>query len=379
MILHTYQIFIIFLYPTTDETMKVTKYEIDMLNVGAADASLIHFYDDEDNDKEYIILVDAGNYSDGKTITNFVRKRYGKDEIDLAICSHCDKDHFGGFVYLLEQIKANKSNRLDISKMWVNDPADHVPMGEIIHTNMSKKTISVKARSVYDLGDKGNLLDLLGELNDKGVVIWQEPFSDPSNANKQWYKCYAFDKHIEVLAPSISNYASLVPEFRNDLKRKIYDTDEEKEDSTIEVRAGNVIYSKAIDEAGDDPSSHNQSSVIFFFKPDDGRLFLFMGDAGRDAVDNFAFKNDVERLKGVYWLKVPHHGSKYNLDNYLLNLIKPEVAYISTEKYGHYMSKAVVNALNKCGTGVYDTIGGSMWHHHGTITRDDYHQATPTK
>ena len=350
-----------------------------MLSVGAADASLIHFFDDEDNNKEYIILVDAGNYDDGKKITNFVRSRYGKSEIDLAICSHCDKDHFGGFFYLLEQIRDKKANRLDIKKMWINDPADHVPMGQIIHTNMNKKTVEVKARTVYDLGDKGNLLDLLGDRCNNDTIIWQEPFSDASESSKRWYKCFDFDKHIEVLAPSISYYASLVPDFRNDLKRKVYDTDEDKEDATIEVRTGNEVYSKTIDDAGDDPSSHNQSSVIFLFKPDDEKLFLFMGDAGREAIDHFAYKTDVERLKGVYWLKVPHHGSKYNLDNYLLNLLRPEVAYISTEKYGHYMSKAIVNALNKCGTKVFDTIAGSMWHHHGTIARDDYHPATPTK
>lgn len=359
--------------------MKIAKYEIDMLHVGAADASLIHFFDDEDNNKEYIVLVDAGNYDDGKKITDFVRSRYGKSEIDLAICSHCDKDHFGGFVYLLEKIRDNKANRLDIKRMWINDPADHVPMGKIIHTNMSKKAVEVKARTVYDLGDKGNLLDILDDLSNKNTVIWQEPFSDPDKSSNAWYKCYAFDKHIEVLAPSISYYASLVPDFRNDLKRKKYDTDEEKEDATIEIKEGNVVYSKTIDDAGDDPSSHNQSSVIFLFKPDDGKLFLFMGDAGRDAIDHFADKSDADRLKNVYWLKVPHHGSKYNLDNDILNLLRPKVAYISTEKYGHYLSKAVVNALKKCGTGVYDTMKGSMWHHHGTIERDDYHPATQTQ
>ena len=350
-----------------------------MLRVGAADASLIHFFDDEDDNKEYIVLVDAGNYDDGKKITDFVRSRYGKSEIDLAICSHCDKDHFGGFVYLLEKIRDNKANRLDIKKMWINDPADHVPMGKIIHTNMSKKTVEVKARTVYDLGDKGNLLEILGDLSNKNKVIWQEPFSDPNESSNAWYQRDAFDKHIEILAPSISYYASLVPDFRNDLKRKKYDTDEEKEDATIEIKEGNVVYSKTIEDAGDDPSSHNQSSVILLFKPDDDKLFLFMGDAGRDAINHFAFKSDVERLKNLYWLKVPHHGSKYNLDNDILNLLRPQIAYISTEKYGHYLSKAVVNALKKCGTSVYDTMKSSMWHHQGTIDRDDYHPATQTQ
>lgn len=359
--------------------MKVTKYEIDMLNVGAADASLIHFYDDDDNNKEYIILVDAGNYSDGKTITKFIRDRYGKTTIDLAICSHCDKDHFGGFVYLFEQIRDKKANRVDIERIWINDPADHVPMGQIIHTNMSKETVSVKARTVFDLEGKGNLLDLLDELNSNKTIIWQEPFADSSRSSKQWYLRDAFDNHIEVLAPSISYYASLVPDFRNDLKRKKYDTDEEKEDDTIEMRDGDFVYSKTIDEAGDDPSSHNQSSVIFLFKPDDGKTFLFMGDAGRDAIEHFAYRSDVDKLNKVFWLKVPHHGSKYNLDNDVLNMLRPKLAYVPTENYGHYLSRAVVNALKKSGASVYDTIGRSMWHHQGTAERDDYRPAAETQ
>ena len=44
--------------------MKVTKYEIDMLNVKAADAFLIHFFNDENN-YEYVVLIDGGNYDDG--------------------------------------------------------------------------------------------------------------------------------------------------------------------------------------------------------------------------------------------------------------------------------------------------------------------------
>lgn len=49
------------------------KYEIDMLGVGAADALLIRFFDDKDN--AYVILVDSGNYSNGKTVADFCKKQ----------------------------------------------------------------------------------------------------------------------------------------------------------------------------------------------------------------------------------------------------------------------------------------------------------------
>ena len=53
--------------------MKITKYEIDMLDVAAADAFLLHFWDDETK-YEYVILIDAGNYEDGKKVAKFIHE-----------------------------------------------------------------------------------------------------------------------------------------------------------------------------------------------------------------------------------------------------------------------------------------------------------------
>ena len=61
--------------------MKITKYEIDMLEVGAADAFLLHFWDDETK-YEYVILIDAGNYEDGKKVAKFIHEHYKKQYID---------------------------------------------------------------------------------------------------------------------------------------------------------------------------------------------------------------------------------------------------------------------------------------------------------
>lgn len=54
--------------------MTVKQYEIDMLNVKDADAFLIHFFDE--NDKEYVVLVDGGRYEDGPTVSNYERRKY---------------------------------------------------------------------------------------------------------------------------------------------------------------------------------------------------------------------------------------------------------------------------------------------------------------
>jgi len=351
--------------------MKVTKYEIDMLNVKAADACLIHFFDEHDND--YVVLVDAGNYGDGQVVVDFIKNRYGKSTIDLAICTHCDSDHFGGFIYLLEQIRDNTKNKITIKEIWVHDPADHIELGQIKWVR-KEETKNVKARSVYDLGDK-NMLDILDGLANQ--IKWFEPFSDAAEFENQPYRASVFDGKIEVVGPSVEFYESLVVDFRNDLSRKDYNTNEDEDDSA-ELKADGTIYSKTLDDAGDDPSDQNQSSVMFVFKPDDNKKFFFMGDAGRKAIDNLKYKSDKDLINKVHWLKVPHHGSKYNLDNEMISHIHPTIAYISTEKVGHYLSMAVVNGLKKCNCSVYSTHQtSSIWHHKNIIQRADYSNAVP--
>lgn len=352
--------------------MKVTRYEIDMLNVKAADAFLIHFFNDENN-SEYVVLIDGGNYDDGKTIAKFIRNNYGKRYIDLAICTHCDKDHYGGLIYLLEQQRDNGYDDMGIREIWVDDPSNHVELGKI-KWYRKQETLEVEARSVFDLGG-ANLMKLIDELVEDEKIKFFEPFADADDYSVGSYVSSKWSGLITIIGPTVDYYSDLVPDFRNDLQRKDYDTDE-NEDSSVDLTEGRV-YSKTLDDAGDDPSTHNQSSVIVKFVPDNKHVFLFMGDAGRTAIDKMSAKN-IASIRNVHWLKVPHHGSKYNMDNYMINLIYPEVAYISTEKYGHYLSKAVVNALKKAGAAVYSTnVNGSMCHHNNTMIHAGYSTANP--
>ena len=100
-----------------------------------------------------------------------------------------------------------------------------------------------------------------------------------------------------------------------------------------------------------------------------------MGDAGEAAFKNIP-KEFESYIKNVSWLKVPHHGSKYNLTNDMINTIKPEVTYISTEKIGSYLSQSVVNALNKVNCNVYSTHKNRGNYLHNQIeNRIDYHSA----
>lgn len=46
---------------------------------------------------------------------------------------------------------------------------------------------------------------------------------------------------------------------------------------------------------------------------------LFIGDAGRNAINHFFHEEDKDKIKDIYWLKVSHHGSIYNMNSYTIN------------------------------------------------------------
>lgn len=345
--------------------MNIVKYEIDMLDVKNADAFLIHFF--TDNNLEYIVLVDGGNYSDGETIVQFIREHYAQQYIDLAICTHCDKDHFGGIMYLLEQMKDNVREHICIKKIWIHDPARHVDAGSIMWITDNEKR-AVKARSVYDINDS-NLWDILDYLISSGKIQWAEPFSNSQETN--------WNGVISVIGPTIEYYTSLVPDFRNDLLRK-KTGDDKAEPDKIDIEEADEILNKRIDEAYDDSSPHNRSSVIFLFTPQKGKKYLFTGDACRESFNNLTDEALYNSLNNLDWLKIPHHGSIHNLDSTLITHFSPKTAYVSTKEYNNYLSRSIINALKKKGVKVYSTnIHGSMNHRNGTPLKKGYHTATP--
>ena len=335
--------------------MIVKKYEIDMLNVGAADACLIHFFDEAGN--SYVVLIDAGNYTDGKTVSNFIQTRYGTKTVDLAICSHCDKDHFGGLVYLLEDMADRPFSSVKIKKLWVNDPGKHVNVDDVKYYR-NQQNAEKEARSVYTLPNGKNLFEVLSKVN----VTVSEAFSDTTFVD--------FDGHIEVLGPTKTYYEAKSLLFRNGLEPvvKTYSGIDRLEDSD----ENGDVKSKALDEANDDSSAHNQTSILVLFTPDDGNKFYFPGDAGREAYDNM-YSVDKDKIKDITWLKVPHHGSRGNMNCAMINWMNPTYAFVSCEGYDKWLDSLIVRVLKRKGCSVASThVSGNMRYHIGVDSRPDY-------
>lgn len=355
--------------------MEVKSYEIDMLDIEDADAFIIHFFDD--NNKEHLVLIDAGRYSDGEKVSDFIRGTYSTYHVDLAICTHCDDDHYGGLLWMIEDMTNNPQTSVDIDNLWVNDPGLHSWASDF-ERRTSDSRVQKQARSVYTLQNGKNFLDIINQLkksgnNNSGMNV-SEVFSDSLHRGYE-----AFGGIIEVIGPSLEYYENQVLAFRHSMKaNKTYpQKNDQEDDDTIEIDDAGIVKSKTLDEAMPDDSHHNLSSIIFLFKPSEDKYYLFTGDAGEDSFKNLKYKGDWNRLKNLHWLKLPHHGSKRNITCAMINHFRPKIAYCTSKCYGTWLSKAVVNALKSVGTQVYSTnINGSMLHHK-INSREGYCTAKP--
>ncbi len=326
-------------------------YEIEMLNVGNADAIILRYVNSRGT--EYIVVIDAGNKNDGIKVAEQIKAFTGQKYIDLAICSHPDSDHIGGFFYLIENMR--------IDEFWIHDPANHVDISEIRKSISEARLTKSMSKITESIDNNINLLEIITK---KGISH-REPFAGV--------------KHdyipLTVLGPSIPFYESLIKNFRDvkqlfeEEKRLEYD---DKDDYENEYEYLLESLSLTLD-ADDDKSSENNSSTIIAFHPENDKKYLFTADTGpmalQEVVDLFP-----EWTKNLDWLDVPHHGSKKNLNSSLIKHFSPKVAFVSGKGKRKYPSMAVVNALKKVGTLVYSTAKSecNIVHRNGLEPRKGY-------
>jgi len=326
-------------------------YEIEMLNVGNADAIILRYINP--NGTEYVVVIDAGNKNDGIKVAEQIKAFTTQKFIDLAICSHPDSDHIGGFFYLIENMR--------IDEFWIHDPANHVDLGEIRKSISEARLTKSMCKITESIDNNINLLEIIRQ---KGISH-KEPFTGVTHNYIP----------LTVLGPSIPFYESLIKNFRDvkqlfeEEKRLEYDDKEEHENDYDYLFES---LSLTLD-ADDDKSSENNSSTMIAFHPDNGKKYLFTADTGPMALQEVVDLH-FDWTKDLDWLDVPHHGSKKNLNSSLINHFKPKVAFVSGKGKRKYPSMAVVNALKKVGALVYSTAKteGNIIHKEGFEMRSGY-------
>ena len=125
----------------------------------------------------------------------------------------------------------------------------------------------------YKEDSKKNLLDLI----DSAGIARTEVFAGD----------YLDEPQITIISPTRDFYESLLPKFRNKLNfHWALEALEENSYSLKDDISDETTLSKTLDDATDDASAHNQSSIVFLLETDEKQKFLFTGDAGRDAFNH---------------------------------------------------------------------------------------------
>ena len=200
-------------------------YEVHYLSVSDADAIIIRY---ENSGDQYVVLIDAGNVSDSDKIKNYIWNHWKTYTIDLAICTHPDSDHKGGFFGLLND------RDVIINEFWLNTPEDVIKEDEYNRLYPKRNRLS-HCRECYDHPtdtDSLNLIDL----------------AVSNKCNVYGAYCGKIHSHIpiSVVGPSLDFYHPLAIEILKNNKRR---KDED-----------NTIYNDI--EVPHHGSKHNLTSVL---------------------------------------------------------------------------------------------------------------------
>ncbi|OGY41074.1 MAG: hypothetical protein A2Y82_01550 [Candidatus Buchananbacteria bacterium RBG_13_36_9] len=341
-------------------------FEIDYLPVGegekGGDAIAIRYGNLLGRrDEQTIIIIDGGNKDSGQSLVNHVKKYYNTDIVDLVVSSHLHSDHASGLTEVLENLKVGK---LAMHLPWNHaDPIKNMFTDGRITAKGLEEKLEKSLQTVKDLETIAT---------NKGIPII-EPFTGMA----------LHGDNIFVLGPSEAYYRTLLANFTvTPEPKKIFSLPKAfvsfgKE--AVKWVAESLDIETLDDDDGTNPENHSSTILLLVF---DDKKFLFTGDAGIPALTeaaNYANNNGVP-LDDLYFLDVPHHGSKRNVGPTILNRIKAQVSYISvpTEGDPKHPSKKVTNALNRRKSQVYQTKGQTLCRRSDDApVRENWGQADP--
>lgn len=311
--------------------------EIDMLSVGNADAIIIRT---SDGPRERVVLIDAGRSGDSEAVINHIEKwTTRKDVIDLLISTHPHDDHIGGLLEVLDKMK--------VQEVLIHDPDTFQEQIE------SLKSIATREQTERAKKSLDSLNKVIDKIDCKGI-LHKQPFTGVE------YKLLD-GATLTVVGPTEEFYANLAPQIKS-----------QQEQTTTYSRSD----AEVVDE-NDDASPFNNSCVITLLTYKNYK-YLFTADAGPKSFDS-AIECSSEDLSNVYWMQIPHHGSKSNITSELIECFSPNTAFVSAKGGdGIHPSPEVVRLFQRQGCEVYGTFkGDSLLHSYNAPSRSGYVTASP--
>ncbi|WP_091134441.1 ComEC/Rec2 family competence protein [Flavobacterium anhuiense] len=284
--------------------------KITFLDAGCGDAIHIRFLGNDN--KIHNIIIDGGTekgsvYDDGlrKTLKEIVKT---PDEyIDLWILSHIDDDHIGGILRLLKDTELLGNVDFSKTKFWYNYSIWDYDTG-IRDSNRKSTRQGI------------NLRDYLI----KNSIV-NESITTDSGTIDLW------GAKATILSPEKKNLDELKEKWKKE--ESLLRT----RDSSSKKAAGKNDYETPIEDfdISKEHKSHseeNASSIAFLFEYKEAAV-LFTADSEPDVlIANLKRVNNGKPVQLDY-MQLPHHGSKYNLRNELLELVKCSNYIISADGF----------------------------------------------
>lgn len=328
--------------------------EIDMMSLGDADSILVTQWT---NGKYTRVLIDGGNKSSATQVRQFLRRR-GVDYLHHVVCTHPHEDHAGGLVKLL------LDPTLTIKRAWFHRAENHVDMLLVEHALNQAHGLK-RAKVIQETLETVNTLATVCKIR---KIPMSEPFAG------------AVIGPLTVVGPTVAYYSELVAQFADSSAIRASDTllSNLHNQTLVEDLLERMPQPRSVSlEANPKTAPENNSGVILAM-PHESGIHLFTGDAGAQALTHV--EKQYPQIANCHWMQIPHHGSRRNITEPLIQHFCPEYAFVSATGNKKHPRRAVVNAFNNVGSRVYSTHypnGGHLWHHRGNVPlRTGYSSAT---
>jgi beta-lactamase superfamily II metal-dependent hydrolase len=328
--------------------------ELDMLSLGDADCMLVTGWNFGAVQR---VLIDGGNKNDAPKVKAFLAQR-GVSYVDHVVCTHPHDDHAGGLVALVND------PLFAFGSFWMHLPWNHVDI-PALRSALQKTTGKRVAKILYEsLETQIALLEAL----ERHRKVPLEPFAGQRIG------------FLTVCGPTCEFYEALVCEF-TDLDRLAASEQSliahERQVALERIRT--ALQPGPDDDAalGSEPTEPENDSSVVLATNLGSDVLVFTGDAGVPAIE--LARNNYPVLGNCHWMQIPHHGSRRNLTEDLINWFRPQAAFVSAAGTNGHPRRKVVNAFKRLGTAVFSTHyphGAHLWYRVGLVpARPDYRPA----
>lgn len=331
-----------------------------MLDVGDADAIIVHLT--REDGEHLVILVDGGHPGDAGTVLTALKpilEKAGKAAPDLIVCTHYDDDHIGGL------LKVCQAYGKSIGCVWIHEHQKIKEAGELAaklleERKTSKPALPIKNFEDYTESEQLETIDDLTLESYQQMVTLLNYLTSEEINHAQPFQGTAYNGWpITVLGPTVPYYNECLDKIKSPaallLTEKAANRNDKGGLSLLNIL--NEVIGEGLDACGKlaawkkTVTPINLISIIFQIVID-GKKYLFTGDAGLDSLQHIPDYNNV--IANLYWLKVPHHGSKNNSSPDMITLMKPEFAdisggqkYLSPEVQQCFIDKGVKTRATK--------------------------------